>query len=176
MRRFLSLLFHGRFRELLLEPTDDGFIQFFRFLFVGGAATLVDIGAGWLFFHFCRPADWTVCGLTISGGVQSTAVGFLFGLVANYFLSILWVFRKANVNRVVEFLSFAAIGLVGLLVKSVTFSLLGFLLPGDGDWAYLVKSVGGTLTALIWNFAARKLLLYTDHHHPKEEEHRCNRS
>ena len=147
MRRFLSLLFHGRFRELLLEPTDDGFIQFFRFLFVGGAATLVDIGAGWLFFHFCRPADLVLFGLTVSGGVQATAVGFLLGLVANYFLSILWVFRKANVNRVVEFLSFAAIGLVGLLVKSVTFSLLGYALPGDGDLIFLLKNVGGTLTA-----------------------------
>ncbi len=170
LRRFLSLLFHGRFRELLLEPTDDGFIQFFRFLFVGGAATLVDIGAGWLFFHFCRPADFVLFGLTVSGGVQATAVGFLLGLVANYFLSILWVFRKANVNRVVEFLSFAAIGLVGLLVKSVTFSLLGFVLPGDGDLIFLLKNVGGTLTALVWNFAARKLLLYTDHSRKKEEE------
>ena len=169
VRHFFSLLFHGKFRELLLEPTDDGFIQFFRFLFVGGAATLVDIGVGWLFFHYVFLADLPLFGLTVTRDVQSTAVGFLFGLVINYFLSIKWVFRKANVDRTKEFLAFAAIGLVGLCVKSGTIALLGLALPAQTDLLHLFKSVIGTLTALVWNFAARKLLLYTDH--SKKEAH-----
>ena len=164
MRHFFTLLLHGRFRELLLDPTDDGFIQFFRFLFEGGTATLVDMAVGWAFFHFVFLADLPLGILTLTRDMLSGAVGFLFGLVANYILSILWVFRKANVNRVTEFLAFAAIGLIGLLVKSGTMALAGLLLTAQTDLFYLIKSAIGTLVAMIWNFAARKLLLYRTPH------------
>lgn len=168
MKHFFSLLFHGKFRELLLEPTDDGFIQFFRFLFVGGAATAVDIGVGWLFFHYVFLENLPLFGLVITRDVQSTTVGFLIGLVVNYFLSILWVFRKPNVDRWKEFLAFAAIGLVGLFVKSGSIALLGLALSAQTDLLHLVKSLFGTMIAMVWNFGARKLLLYTDR--TKKEE------
>jgi len=160
VRHFFSLLIHGRFRELLIDPTDDGFIQFFRFLFVGGTATLIDMAAGWAFFHFVFLADLPLGAWILTRDTLSSAVGFLFGLVANYVLSILWVFRKPDANRVVEFLAFAAIGLVGLLVKSGTVALVGLVLTAQTDLFFLIKSAVGTLVAMIWNFAARKLLLY----------------
>ena len=160
MRHFFSLMIHGRFRELLIDPTDDGFIQFFRFLFVGGTATLIDMAAGWAFFHFVFLTDLPLGAWMLTRDTLSSAVGFLFGLVANYVLSILWVFRKPDANRLVEFLAFAAIGLVGLLVKSGTVALVGLVLTAQTDLFFLIKSAIGTLVAMIWNFAARKLLLY----------------
>lgn len=129
---------------------------------MGGTATLVDMGAGWLFFHFVFLADLPLGAFSLTRDAMSGGVGFLFGLVTNYLLSILWVFRKPDANRVTEFLAFAAIGLVGLLVKSGTIALVGLALPAQTDWLYLVKSAIGTLVAMVWNFGARKLLLYSD--------------
>ena len=38
MKEFFDLLKKGRFRAIFLDPTDNGFLQFFRYLFVGGYA------------------------------------------------------------------------------------------------------------------------------------------
>ena len=66
MREFFSLLFHGRMKALFLEPTTNSFIQFFRYLFVGGLATVVD----WvLLFGF----EKLIASLTDSAPVQTAA-------------------------------------------------------------------------------------------------------
>ena len=114
----------------MVEPTDDGFIQFFRFIFVGGSATLVDIFTGWLFVTYIIKSDVSFFGLfSLSRDVLSVAVGFLIGLVVNYILSILWVFKRKDINRVAEFTSFAVIGIIGLLIKSGVVAAMGLVLP-----------------------------------------------
>lgn len=161
MKHFFDLLFHFKFRELMVEPTDDGFIQFFRFIFVGGSATLVDIFTGWLFVTYIIKSDVNFFGLfSLSRDVLSVAVGFLIGLVVNYILSILWVFKRKNINRVAEFTSFAVIGIVGLFIKSGVVAAMGLVLPQQDGVPFIIKSIAGTLIAFIWNFAARKLFIY----------------
>ena len=41
MKELLTLLFHARLKELFLAPTENGFIKFLRYCFVGGIV-LVD--------------------------------------------------------------------------------------------------------------------------------------
>ena len=134
MKHFFYLLFHFKFRELMVEPTDDGFIQFFRFIFVGGSATLVDIVTGWLFVTYVFHNDINVFGLfTLTRDVLSVAIGFIIGLVVNYILSILWVFKRNDINRAAEFASFTVIGIVGLFIKSGVVAAMGLVLPqADG--------------------------------------------
>ena len=172
MKNFFNLLFHFKWKELLVNPTDDGFIQFFRFIFVGGFATLVDIGVGWLFDKYVFLSDWVIFGIVIPHDVLSVAVGFIFGLVTNYFLSIIWVFRRDDINRVLEFLSFAIIGIVGLLIKSGVVWVLGNFLTDNtnGSWQFLLKSFIGTMIAFIWNFAARKIFIYNKPGKKKNQE------
>lgn len=160
MKHLLYLLFHGKFHELMVEPTNDGFIQFFRFIFVGGSATLVDIGTGWLFFTFVFKKELDLGLFTLSRDVISAAVGFILGLVVNYILSILWVFRRKDINRVGEFAAFAVIGLVGLFIKSGIIALMGLFIYEQTGLLFLIKSFCGTMVAFIWNFTARKLLIY----------------
>lgn len=160
MKHFFHLLFRGKFRELLIEPTDDGFIQFFRFIFVGGTATLVDIGSGWLFFHFVFHENIYLGLFTLSRDVISAAIGFIFGLIVNYILSILWVFQRNDINRVKEFTAFAIIGIVGLLIKSGVIALMGLAVPQQNGTLFLLKSICGTIIAFLWNFTARKLFIY----------------
>lgn len=160
MKHFFYLLFHFKFRQLMIEPTDDGFIQFFRFIFVGGSATLVDIFAGWLFVTYVFHSDINLGLFTLSRDVLSVAVGFIIGLVVNYILSILWVFKRKDINRVAEFTSFVIIGIVGLFIKSGVVAAMSLVLPRQDGIPFIIKSVAGTLIAFIWNFAARKIFIY----------------
>ncbi|MFR3811879.1 MAG: GtrA family protein [Ruminococcus callidus] len=79
----------------------------FRYCFVGGAATVIDWGVSALLFSWC-----------FIRVMQFSQMGFLFGRIACKLLfSTFWVFRSSKVqSRLVEFLAFAAIGVVGLLL------------------------------------------------------------
>ena len=96
-------------QKLLKDQTDKTKIQMFRYLFVGGAAFLVDFVALYILTDFF--------------GIYyliSAAIAFILGLITNYFMSISWVFNKRKLkNRHFEFGVFAAIGLVGLGLNEV---------------------------------------------------------
>ncbi|HTX61498.1 MAG TPA: GtrA family protein, partial [Methanobacterium sp.] len=90
--------------KILTSKTDKTGIQFFRYLFVGGAAFLVDLASLYILTDFF--------------GIYyliSAAIAFLLGLVTNYILSISWVFNRRSLdNKTVEFSVFAIIGIIGL--------------------------------------------------------------
>src|SRR5689334_22397079 len=91
-------------RDCIIGPSDSTAVQFFRYVFVGGLAFVVDFGTLYI--------------LTSRAGLHylvSAAVAFLLGSVANYVLSRMWVFPHRTLqNTTVEFAVFALIGLVGL--------------------------------------------------------------
>ena len=67
--------------------------------------------------------DWGISALLFFAvfdqhyAILANGCSFVAGLLANYFLSTFWVFRSSKVqSRLVEFLAFAAIGVVGLLL------------------------------------------------------------
>jgi len=161
MKNFLYLLFHLKFKELFVEDTNDGFIQFFRFCFVGGAATLVDMAVG-VVARNVLPSDFilNLGFFTLSLDVVSSAFGFTAGLVANYLLSISWVFKRDDINRVKEFTIFAVIGIIGLFINTGVMEILGKFVLKENNIIFIAKKVVATLVTMIWNFAGRKLSLY----------------
>ena len=42
LKEFFELLKKGDLRGLLIAPTEDTFLQFFRYIFVGGASFVAD--------------------------------------------------------------------------------------------------------------------------------------
>ncbi|MDD4311960.1 MAG: GtrA family protein [Eubacteriales bacterium] len=134
------------FKKLFIEPTAKPFIQFFRYVFVGGCSFLVDAGVLWL----CVRA-----GLYY---LIAAIVGFIAGLIINFFLSRALVFRaqEARVGRVFEFVAYALIGLIGL---GLTEALLYFFTDILHVF-YMISKVIASAIVLFWNFLARKLLLY----------------
>ena len=161
MKNFLYLLFHFKLKELFVDDTNDGFIQFFRFCFVGGAATIVDMAVG-VVFRNILPSDFILnLGLfTLSLDAVSGAFGFIAGLVTNYLLSISWVFKRNDINRVKEFIIFAIIGIIGLFINTGVMEILGKIIVKANDILFIAKKVIATLVTMIWNFAGRKLILY----------------
>lgn len=164
-----------KLKELFVEGTNNTWIQFFRSLFVGGIATVVDMAVLIVIRELIHwPED--VCAV----------FGFIAGLTVNYIISNVWVFSKAKVkNRTLDFIVFAVIGIIGLgltqliiapfameglfgegvLVKNAVF---GALLPTDKY--YIVGKMIAVVLVYMWNFFARKFLLYnkTEEKEPSE--------
>ena len=133
--------------KLFVEPTENVLLQLFRYGFVGGAAFVVDYA--------------TLFVLTNNVGVQylwSAAIAFVLGLVANYLLSISWVFRnRGSLSRWQEFLFFAVIGVVGLGFNELVMYACTDLMHIH----YMVSKLISTAIVFFWNFFARKYLLFT---------------
>lgn len=133
--------------KLFVEPTENVLLQLFRYGFVGGAAFVVDYA--------------TLFVLTNYVGVQylwSAAIAFVLGLVANYLLSISWVFRnRGDLSRWQEFLFFAVIGVVGLGFNE----LIMYTCTDLMHIHYMVSKLISTAIVFFWNFFARKYLLFT---------------
>ena len=96
-------------RKLVREQTDKTLIQFIRYFFVGGTAFIVDIGSLYILTEFF--------------GIYyliSATIAFILGLIANYLLSISWVFNKRTLdNKKLEFGIFTIIGIIGLVLNAV---------------------------------------------------------
>ncbi len=147
-----------QFGKLFVGDTENTLIQFFRYCFVGGIATVADWGASYLLFHFV---------FHDSHAVAANVISFVIGLIVNFVLSRFWIFKNSKVkNKFAEFLGFAAIGLVGLLLTAgITKGFELWLADKTAAYQILGKIVS-TAIAFFWNFFARKFLLYS----PKKEE------
>lgn len=152
MKELLSLIAKLDFKGLFYQKTDNVFIQFFRYCFVGGLATVVEGGALWLIQHFLfREAE----GFYV---YFSQGIAFVLGLIANFVLSKLFVFQEKSekTNAAGEFAAYAVIGVVGLLIKE----LLLWMFNVQIGWHYMLVWVVSTIIVLIWNYTARRVILY----------------
>jgi putative flippase GtrA len=87
----------------------------------------------------------------------AACIGFLAGLAVAYTISIRWAFDARRVrNPRIEFLIFAAVGIVGLLL---TESLL-WLQVDVLALAALPAKIGASGGVFLFNFIARKTLLF----------------
>ena len=161
--------------------------EILRFVVTGGVATIIDFIVGYLVAALL-PDAWGIWKT-----ITYTAAGFIVSLVANYLLSLFWVYK--NVDKKAETKSFKAIALfvglsvVGLLLgiginaafvaldnavihvdfqnwlKFITDKSYSFNAP-QFFWALLFFVVK-TLIVLVWNYISRKKLIFKS---PKAEE------
>jgi putative flippase GtrA len=85
-------------------------------------------------------------------------LGFFLGLAAIYLLSTRWVFRERRLaDRGTEFALFALVGLAGMALNQlVLFAAVQWLAA-----SYEVAKIISAGMVFSFNFAARKLLLFT---------------
>jgi putative flippase GtrA len=95
------------------------------------------------------------------------ALGFLAGVSLNYCLSVRWVFSQRSLaDRRWEVTLFFVVGGAGLLLNE----LLMALFAGRLRWKLVFAKAATAALVLVWNFGARKLLLFTA---PKNGSCRC---
>lgn len=165
-----QILKQHQFKKLFSGDTENTFIQFFRYCFVGGFATVVDWGLSlllfyWVFSRYNFPFIdrlLTIMDVSPDYAILSNGLSFVAGLLANYFLSTFWIFKQSKMqNRFLEFLSFAAIGVVGLLLTIGITKGFAWALADVTSLYQILSKVVSTAVAFFWNFFARKYLLYT---------------
>ncbi len=149
--------------------------EIFRFLLVGGTATLVDYAVFGLFDAILFPlfpvsgAGWHTAFL-----VLATALGFCAGLCVNWILSVKFVFLavkdKAETHSAKAFRTFTLIGLIGLAITEIGVVALVAAFPafelfntatlmGTAWEKWLAKAIM-TALVLVWNYLGRKIFVF----------------
>lgn len=132
-------------RKMIFDKTQNVFIQFIRYIFVGGFSALIDTGCLFLLnahlgFNY----------------LSAAAIGFLLGLFTNYIISVAWIFESSGKIKE-EFILFSVIGVGGLMWTEL-------ILWVCVDFAHfpvlLAKGIALGLV-LVWNFGMRKRFVFT---------------
>ncbi len=145
MQNFLKLVLRCDLQGLLWEPTTDTVLQLFRYLFVGGIATV---------------GDWSTLYTLSTFGCNkyiATAIAFCVGLLINYLLSKSFVFKASTAKSkhpLQEFLAYALIGVIGLCITEALIYLGTDVLAMH----LMLSKIIATLITLVWNFIGRKML------------------
>lgn len=134
------------FHKLFYGSTDKLLVQFVRYFFVGGFAFVVDFGLLYILTEYAELHY-----------LLSATLSFIAGLLVNYIISCLWVFNGSKFkNRLVEFLFFAAIGVVGLALNDT----LIWLFTDCIGTHYMFSKIVAAAMVYLWNFFARKYLVF----------------
>lgn len=126
--------------------SDDVKVQVFRYGIAGLTAATVDTGLLALLTELFGENLLLLW----------TAIAFACGLATTYIMSIKWVFSNRTMNQAAELTIFIVIGLVGL---GLTELLVWFFAIKLG-WHYLLAKITAATTVFVWNFTAKKLLLF----------------
>jgi putative flippase GtrA len=132
--------------KIFYEKTENLFVLLFRYVFVGGIAFIADWGS--------------MIALTYLGMNKyiAVAIAFVIGLIVNFILSKIFVFKEksARTNSTGEFIAYAIIGVIGLILTEVLVALMVEIM---GISLIIAKIIAAAIV-LLWNFMARKLILY----------------
>ena len=140
--------------------------EIIRFVIVGGIATVIDyIVMGitlYLFNPSLYPHFYNVwIGKTgepsTIATIVGTGLGFCVSLIANYILSVIFVYEeKGNSKTKKGMLLFAVLSVVGLLINMLGM-WVGFDLCKINEW---VTKIIMTLVVLFYNYITRKLFIF----------------
>ncbi|TSC58902.1 MAG: GtrA-like protein family [Candidatus Peregrinibacteria bacterium Greene0416_19] len=131
-------------RHFVLGKAQGMHIQFFRYFFVGGLASIVDLAVykiltDFLHIHYLFAAFES----------------YMAGLVANHLLSILWVFERKH-EPWKEYTLVFGIALGGLAWTELLL-YLAVDLAGIDDF---LARIGVMFLVLGWNFGMRKVFVF----------------
>ncbi|MGB4576958.1 MAG: GtrA family protein [Paludibacter sp.] len=133
--------------KLLKDKSGNNYIQMVRYFFAGGIAFIADTSVLYLLTEFAG-----------FNYLISSIIGFSTGLIITYLMSIGWIFdQKRLKNKTFEFSVFVLIGVVGLALTSL------FMWLFTSIWLlhYILSKIITTAIVFIWNFIAKKRILFT---------------
>lgn len=133
---------------LVKDDTQNVLVQLFRYTFVGGAAFVLDFSTLFLLTRYL--------------GIHyliSAGLAFALGVATNYLLSVSWVFSVRRLaSRRLELGIFALIGVAGLALNEIFM----WLFTEKAGFHYLVSKLTSTFFVYLWNFFARRSLLFQE--------------
>lgn len=140
------------------------FFEIFRFLLVGGLSTVLDYVTAYL-LKIALEGNWYE-------SIISNTVGHVVGLLVNYFLSVLFVYKQVKDEKQTKtfkaFMLFVLVDVIGLVATIAVMAIQGKYFPEvyinifnhDFDIIWLVCKCVMTLVCLIWNYIGRKKFIF----------------
>lgn len=140
----------------------DTLFEFLRYAVVGGVAALVDMGVNYAVLYWILGATkddkWQVA--------AAVTAGFVIGLIVNFALSNIFVFKTAEQQKdgktVKAFVIYAVVGVIGYFL-TVGLTLIGTYFIGESGIWYLILTCFVKGIVLIWNYVGRKIFVYKGH-------------
>lgn len=121
--------------------------QIVKFGFTGGISFIVDYSV--LVFLT------EILGLNY---LVSNCLSFIISVIVNYILSIKFVFKSVNNNKVFDFIIFVVLSVVGLGLNS----LIMFIYTNYIGIHYMISKIGATGVVMVFNFVSRKVVYERD--------------
>jgi len=132
--------------KIVGRKINKGFLQYFRYLICGGFATVTDVS---MLFVLTHPLHINY--------LIAAACAFLSGMVVNYTLNTILVFKSSGQIKK-EFPLFALIGIGGLIWTEI---ILWILVDQLKIYIMFAKIVS-ILLVLQWNFFMRKKFVFAE--------------
>ena len=153
---------------LKLEEKNPKLYEIFKFLLVGGLATIIDMIAMAVVLYLFDPKlyDYNFI-LTVLGNASptklatiiGTGAGFILGLIFNYIFSIIFVFNRTNTDFAktkTGFIVFSALSSIGFFIHTLGMAL-GYGLLKINEW---VVKIILTFVVLVFNYISRKKIIF----------------
>jgi len=132
--------------KLFKQATDNIYIQVFRYVLAGALAYGLDYCSLIVFVEIVKIHYLT-----------AALVAFLIGAVTSYILNVRWVFDSRTFNnKYYEILIFVVIGVVGLIMNQCII----WFFTENASFHYLFSKLVATMIVFVWNFFARKYILF----------------
>ena len=133
--------------------------EFLRYVVVGGVSAVIDMAVNYVMLYYILGGDKDDKLLV----AISVTAGFVVGIIVNYILSNVFVFRtdeqKQKGRNLMAFLIYVAVGVIGYGL-TVGLTLLGTLVIGEEGIWYLLMTCVVKGIVLIWNYIGRKIFVY----------------
>ena len=141
-------------------------LEFARYVVVGGISAVIDMAINYLMLYVIFATDSDNTPMV----VISVTAGFVVGLLSNYILSNIFVFRsgeqKERGKTVQAFLIYGVVGMIGLGLTELL-TVIGTIFISDSGFLYLVLTCFVKGVVLIWNYVGRKIFVYKEKIIPK---------
>ncbi len=123
----------------------DLMVQIFKFIIVGGIATLID----WIIYFIC-------CRFIHIEPMISNVIAFTISVIYNYWASCKYVFNVTNKDsKLHQFIVFIVLAVIGLGITE----LILFILYHKVGWNYMLVKILATAIVMVFNFITRKIYL-----------------
>ena len=147
LKEFLRLVAAHDFNGIFRGETHSGFVQFFRYIFVGGVATVADWGILFILDRLFPELLYL-----------SVALAFCAGLAVNYLFSVKFVFHShlSGGGRLGEIAVYIITGLIGLGLTELIMHFAASVFLFD----IMISKIVATALVFAWNFGSKKIILY----------------
>lgn len=138
-------MLHKLYNNLFINRTNNLIIQLIRYTIVGGLAFIVDFILLFILTEYIKLYY-----------IVSATCSFLVGLLINYYISTLWIFKSRIKNKQIEFSLFTLIGLFGLVLNDI----LIYFFTEKFQIHYMSSKFVTAIIVYLWNFLGRKYFIF----------------